>query len=87
MVGGGAAMTENVAPTVLSDVIFTVQDPVPVQAPFHPMKVEPESATGVRVTMVPLENNVEQVDPLVPQEIPAGEDVRVPDPVGTTERV
>ncbi len=51
------------------------------------MKVEPESATGVRVTMVPLENNVEQVDPLVPQEIPAGEDVRVPDPVGTTERV
>ena len=36
--------------------------------------------------VVPVENRAEQVDPLVPQEIPAGEDVRVPDPVGTTER-
>ncbi len=80
-------MTENVAPTVCACVIFTVHAPVPVQAQFHPVKREPESATGVRVTVVPLRNGEEQDDPLVPHEIPAGEDVRVPDPVGTTERV
>ncbi len=51
------------------------------------MKVEPESATGVRVTTVPLKKIAEQVDPLVPQEIPAGDEVIIPDPVGTTERV
>ncbi len=66
--------------------MLTLQLPLPVQAPFHPEKVEPESATGVRVTTVPLEKSAEQVDPLVQQEIPTGDEERVPDPVGTTER-
>ncbi len=51
------------------------------------MKREPESATEVRVMRDPLRNEVEQVDPLVPQEIPAGDEEMVPDPVGITERV
>ncbi len=51
------------------------------------MKVEPESVAGVRVMRVPLRNGEEQVDPLVPQEIPTGDEEIVPDPVGTTERV
>ena len=51
------------------------------------MKREPESTVGVRVTRVPLRNSAEHVDPLVPQEIPTGDDERVPDPVGVTERV
>ncbi len=80
-------MRVNVAPTVLLVVIFTLHAPVPVHAPFHPVKREPESATGVRVMRDPLRNREEQDDPLVPQEIPAAEDVRVPDPVGTTERM
>ncbi len=75
------------APTARSDVIFTVQDPVPVQAPFHPVKREPESTTGVRVMRVPLRKSVEQEDPLVPQEIPAGDEEMVPEPVGKTKRV
>ncbi len=51
------------------------------------MKVEPESATGVRVMRDPLRNGVEQEDPLVPQEIPAGDEEMIPEPVGVTERV
>lgn len=51
------------------------------------MKREPESEVGVRVTTVPLRKSAEQDDPLVPQEIPTGDEERVPDPVGTTERV
>ena len=77
----------NVAPTVCACIIFTIQDPVPVQAPFQPVKREPESATEVRVMRVPLRKSAEHVDPLVPQEIPTGDDERVPDPVGVTERV
>jgi hypothetical protein len=51
------------------------------------VKVEPESVVGVSVTRVPLRNGVEQIDPLVPQARPTGEEVIVPDPVGRRERV
>jgi hypothetical protein len=44
----------NVAETVLSAVMLTVQDPVPVQAPPQPMKVKPEPGFGVSVTAVPV---------------------------------
>jgi hypothetical protein len=64
-----------------------LQDQLPVQAPVQFENIEPESATGVRVTIVPLRKSVEHVDPLLPQEMPPGADSMVHDPVGTTERV
>ncbi len=51
------------------------------------MKREPESEVGVRVTTVPLRKSAEQVDPLVPQVMPTGDEEMVPEPVGMTERV
>ncbi len=51
------------------------------------MKREPESEIGVRVMVVPVENGAEQVDPLVPQEIPTGDEEMVPHIIGVMERV
>jgi hypothetical protein len=51
---------------------------VPVHAPPQPAKVLPLVATAVSVTLVPDVRLAEQV---LPQEIPAGLLVRVPDPV------
>jgi len=56
----------------------TVQGPVPRQLdPVQPAKDEPAAGVAVRVTTVPLANDTEQ---LVPQLIPAGLLVTVPDP-------
>jgi hypothetical protein len=43
----------NVAVTVLLVVMVTTQEPVPVQAPLHPVKVDPVAGVAVSVTVVP----------------------------------
>jgi len=59
--------------------IWTVQEPVPVQPPpLQPAKTDPEAGTTVTVTVVPPENDGEQV---VPQLMPLGLLVTVPLPV------
>jgi len=68
----------KVAVTERAAVIDVVQVPVPVQAPLQPANVEPLAAAAVRVTDVPLEKFAPQV---VPQLIPAGDEVTVPEPV------
>jgi hypothetical protein len=72
----------NVAVTV--DAAVTVQVPVPEQAPLQPAKEEP--AAGVAVRVVPCVTDCEQV---VPQLMPAGVLVTVPEPVPllVTDRV
>jgi hypothetical protein len=58
--------------------IWTVQEPVPVQPPpLQPAKKDPEAGTAVSVTVVPPENDREQV---VPQLMPLGLLVTVPLP-------
>jgi len=69
----------NVAVAARAAVIETVQvTVVPVHAPLQPAKSELPAAEAVKVTMVPLVNEVEQV---APQSMPAGELVTVPLPV------
>ena len=68
----------NVAVTDLAAVMDTAQEPVPEQAPDQPAKVEPEDVVAVNVTDVPDVKFAEQV---VPQLIPAGELLIVPEPV------
>jgi hypothetical protein len=43
----------NVAVTVVADFNVTLQEPVPVQAPLHPVNVDPVDGTAVRVTPAP----------------------------------
>jgi hypothetical protein len=48
-------LDSNVAVTAWSELIVTVQVPVPLQPPpDQPPKLEPESAVAVSVTIVPL---------------------------------
>jgi hypothetical protein len=68
----------NVAPTACTELLVTVQAPVPVQAPFQPANVEPVAGVAVKVTVVPLANEAKHV---VPQEIAGGTLVTVPLPV------
>lgn len=68
----------NVAVTVCAADIVTVQLPRPLHAPLHPVKAEPTAELAVRVTIVPLEYEEEQV---APQLTPAGLLVTVPAPV------
>jgi hypothetical protein len=68
----------NVAVTDLAALIVTLHDPAPLQAPLQPAKVEPEPATSVRVTTVPLLKFALQV---LGQVIPVGLLLTVPDPV------
>ena len=81
--GHGSAL--NVAATVASAFNVTIQVPVPEQAPDQPVKALPGSGVAVSVTSVPQVNGVEQV---MPQSIPLGDDVTVPepDPAVDTER-
>ena len=75
----GAALTVNDASTVLSASMVTVHGSVPVHpSPDHPVKVEPGSDAGDRVTSVPEGCTATQLEP---QSIPAGEPVTVPLPV------
>jgi hypothetical protein len=43
----------NVAVTVVADLSVTLQEPEPLHAPPHPVKVEPAGATAARVTVLP----------------------------------
>ena len=74
-VGGAAA---NVAVTAWGLVNVIVHTPVPVQAPPHPVKVEPVPGVAVRVTVLPAAMVALQV---LPQFTPAGDEVTVPAPV------
>lgn len=67
----------KLAITVFGPSIVTVQDPVPVQAPSHPIKVESPSAAAVRVTMLSVAKGAEQV---VPQLIPGEALITLPWP-------
>ena len=66
------------AVTVLFVSIVTIHDPVPVHAPDHPVNVEPDPATAVRVTEVLFDIVYDSVQSL-PQLIPVPE--IVPEPV------
>ena len=68
----------NVAATEVLSLRVRLQDPVPLQAPDQPAKVEPAAGAAVNVTAVPLLNMALQV---VPQLIPAGMLVTTPVPV------
>ena len=69
----------KVAVTVVLLVSLIVAVPVPeVPPPLQPAKTEPAAGVAVRVTVVPEENDFEQVDP---QLMPDGELVTVPEPV------
>ena len=78
------ALVAKVAVTLRAALMVTLQVPVPVQAPLQPVKVEPVVAAAVRVTLVPLVKLVLQV---LPQVIPLGDEVTVPDPVPALVRV
>ena len=68
----------NVAVTERAALIVTVHAPVPEQSPLQPVKFEPASAAAVSVTVLPDVKTAEQV---VPQLIPGGLDVTVPEPL------
>ncbi len=68
----------KVAVTEVFWLIVTTQDPVPLQAPFHPANVELESADAVSVTWVPVLKVALQV---LPQLMPPGVLLIVPVPV------
>jgi hypothetical protein len=56
----------------------TSHEPVPEQAPVHPVKTEPAAGVAVRVIVDPAVYAEEQVPP---QLMPAGVDVTVPLPL------
>jgi hypothetical protein len=58
--------------------MVTVHVPVPLHAPPHPVKVEPEAAAAVNVTLAPPAKDELQA---LPQLIPLGVEVTVPAPV------
>lgn len=68
----------NVAVTLFAVSIVTVQLPVPVHAPDHPVKREPWPGDAERVTVAAARYISEQSEP---QEMPAGEEFTEPDPV------
>jgi hypothetical protein len=57
--------------------MLTVQVPPPEQSPDHPVKPEPVAGVAVSVTLVPLSNACEQVEP---QLSPTGLEVTEPEP-------
>ena len=82
--GGSTTLVEKVAVTSGLDVSVREHEPVPVHAPDHPEKVEPERGVAVRVTMVPDESVVWQREP---HEIPPPDTVPCPVPCLETARV
>ncbi len=74
----GGAMELKVAVTLAAAFIVTVHEPVPLQAPLQPARVDPLLAVGVSVTTVPDANGAEHVGA---QLMPAGELVTDPVPV------
>jgi len=69
----------NVAVTVVLPLSCTVHEPVPEQpAPLQPPKTEPAAGVAVSATVVPVENDLEQV---APQLMPLGLLATVPVPV------
>ena len=77
-VNGPPPDTLNVAVTDRAWVIDTTHDPVPVHAPDQPAKVEPAAGAAVNVTEVPEAYDSVQS---VPQLMPVGVLVTVPEPV------
>lgn len=71
-------MSEKVAVTFLFASMVSVHVDVPVHAPLHPVKEEPELAAAVKTTDVPALYAFVQVSP---QLIPEGLLVTVPEPV------
>ena len=74
----------KVAVTVVAALSVTTQVLVPVQPPLQPLNVEPVCGDAVRVTTVPIVNEVVHV---VPQLMPAGELVTVPTPAPAFDTV
>ena len=56
---------------------------LPVQAPDHPVKLQPEDGVSVKVTLVPLAK-LALVEPAAPSEIPDGLEVTEPEPTWLT---
>jgi hypothetical protein len=75
--GVPSIVVSKVAVTLVAWFTLTMHEPVPVQAPDQPAKVEPVAAAAVRVTLVPETRLALQV---LPQLMPAGELVTVPLP-------
>jgi hypothetical protein len=71
----------NVAVTDAATESVTVHAAVPLQAPDHPAKLDPDAGVAVSVTVVPLSKLAEHV---CPQLMPAGLLVTVPVPVPTS---
>lgn len=69
----------KLAVTLFAALIVTVQGPVPVHAPDHPVNIEPVVADAVKVTLVPLPYDAVPVFPA--QEIVPVLAVTVPMPV------
>ena len=61
--------------------IVTTQAPVPLHAPVQPVNAEPEAGVAVSVTAAPDEYEALQV---LPQLMPAGEELTVPEPFRLT---
>jgi len=71
-------ITSKLAVTAFAALIVTKQLPVPLHAPDQPVKVEVASATAVSVTPAPM---VKLAAHVLPQLMPAGDEVTVPPPV------
>ena len=75
---------ENAAPMVVSAFSTTVHFPAPEQAPLHPENEFPAEGVAVRVTEEPAPKLALQV---VPQLMPVGVLLTVPDPLDDTVRL
>src|SRR5207253_2193787 len=81
-VGFGAGSV-NAASMLVLALMVNVQVPVPLHPPpVQPVNVEPLAAAAVSVMLVPVVNDLEHV---VPQSIPAGDDVTFPPPLPLLE--
>src|SRR5699024_1319742 len=74
----------NVAPTLWSALMVTLQAPLPEHAPVQPEKTEPALGSGVRPTLAPSENSPVQSSG---HAMPEGTDVTEPLPVMFTVKV